>query len=123
MALLQITVQHYTNMDNNTIEQGKTLAFVSYLTLIGTLIAFFLNQDKRNSFTAFHTRQALGLWLLYMLLGYFISSFNSWMITMSFWVFIGTLILYGIFGALSGKLTKVPFLGDFFQKTFQSLGK
>ena len=110
-------------MNNTTIEEGKTLAFVSYLTLIGTLIAFFMNQDKRNSFTAFHTRQALGLWLLQMLLGYFVSGFNSWMATMSFWIFIGTLILFGMFGAISGKATKVPFLGDFFQKIFKGLGQ
>jgi len=110
-------------MTRTDIEEGKTMAFVSYLTLIGTLIAFFLNQDKKNPFVAFHTRQALGLWLLYMLLGYFVSNFDSWMVTMSFWVFIGTLILYGIFGALSGKITNVPFIGTFFQKFFQSLGK
>ena len=109
-------------MNTTTIKEGKTLAFVSYLTLIGTLIAFFMNQDKRNAFTAFHTRQALGLWLLYMVLAFVVSFVNSWMATMGFWVFIGTLILYGLFGALSGKLNSVPFVGDYFQKLFKSIG-
>ena len=58
-------------MTDQTIQEGKTLAIVSYFTLIGTLIAFFMNNEKRNQFTAFHTRQALGLWLLEMILGFF----------------------------------------------------
>ena len=108
-------------MSENTIEQGKTLALVAYLTLIGTLIAFFLNQDKRNTFTAFHVRQALGLGLLYIAIGYFIGYFDSWMITYAFWIFFTVLFLYGIFGAVSGKAHKIPILGDFFQTIFKSL--
>ena len=40
-------------MNEETIHKGKTLAFVSYLTLIGTLIAFFLNQEQKNAFIFF----------------------------------------------------------------------
>lgn len=110
-------------MDEKTIEEGKTMAIVSYLTLIGTLIAFFLNQDKKNQFTAFHTRQALGLWLLQMALGYMVSGFDSWNITTAFWIGIGILLFYGVFTAISGKAEPIPILGDFFQKTFASLGR
>ena len=55
-------------MTENEIQKGKTLAFVSYITVIGTLIAFFMNQENKNPFTSFHVRQALGLWLLEMAL-------------------------------------------------------
>lgn len=110
-------------MTEDTIQKGKTMAFVGYLTLIGTLIAFFMNQEAKNPFTSFHIRQALGLWLLEMALGYFIGGFDSWMITYSFWLFFGVLFLYGIIGALSGKLNSVPFLGAFFQKLFASIGR
>ena len=109
-------------MNQNTIEEGKTMALVAYLTLIGTLIAFFINQDKKNAFTAFHVRQGLGLGLLYIAIGYIVSSLDSMMVSMSFWVFFSILFLYGIFGAITGKLNKIPILGDFFQKLFQSLG-
>jgi len=109
-------------MTEDHIQKGKTLAFVSYLTLIGTLIAFFMNQETKNPFTSFHIRQALGLWLLEMALGYFIGGFDNWMITYSFWVFFGVLFIYGIIGALTGKLNSVPFLGSFFQKLFASIG-
>ncbi len=109
-------------MDQNTVEEGKTLAIVAYLTLIGTLIAFFMNQDKRNPLITFHVRQGLGLWLLYFALGYIIGTFDSWMITYSFWIFFSVLFIYGIFGAVSGNTNKIPLLGDFFQKIFKSIG-
>ena len=110
-------------MNEETINKGKTLAFVSYLTLIGTLIAFVLNQEQKNAFISFHVRQALGLWLLEMALGYFVGGFDNWMITYSFWMFFGVLFIYGMIGALSGKLTSVPFLGAFFQRIFSSIGQ
>ena len=64
-------------MENNAAEQGKTFAIISYITIIGTLIAFFLNRENRNPFISFHVRQALGLWLLQFLLGYFIGAFRQ----------------------------------------------
>lgn len=109
-------------MDDNTVNEGKTLALVAYLTLIGTLIAFFLNQEKRNAFTYFHIRQALGLGLLYIAIGYIISSLDSMMVSVSFWIFFAVLFLYGILGAISGKTNKIPILGDYFQNLFKSLG-
>jgi len=101
---------------------NKTLAIVAYITLIGTLVAFFMNQDKRDELVSFHVRQALGLWLLQLLLGYFIGGFNSWMITNAFWIFFIVLFIYGIMGALGGKKNPVPILGAFFQKIFGSVG-
>lgn len=109
-------------MNQNTVNEGKTLALVAYLTLIGTLIAFFMNQEKRNPFTFFHVRQALGLGLLYIAIGYIVSSLDSMMVSMSFWIFFSVLFLYGIFGAITGKANKIPMLGDFFQNLFKSIG-
>lgn len=110
-------------MDQNTIEQGKTMAFVSYLTLIGVVIALVMNNDKKNPFTSFHIRQSLGLWIAYMIFGYVVGYFDSWMISIGFWVFFGILFLYGILTAVSGKANPVPILGAFFQNVFASIGK
>jgi len=110
-------------MDQNTIDEGKTLGLVAYLTLFGTLIAFFMNQEKRNEFTSFHVRQGLGLGLIYILIAMVISSLDSLMISTSFWIFFSILYFYGLFGAISGKCNKIPILGDLFQNTFKSLGK
>ncbi|NRD21503.1 hypothetical protein HNV08_15720 [Winogradskyella eckloniae] len=110
-------------MNQNTIDEGKTLGLVAYLTLLGTLIAFFMNQDKKNPFTAFHIRQGLGLGILYMIIAFGVSSMDSMMVSMSFWLFFSILYFYGLIGAISGKMNKIPFIGDVFQTIFKSIGQ
>lgn len=110
-------------MENTSKDNNDSLAIVAYITLIGTLIAFFMNREVRNPLVSFHVRQALGLWLLQMVLGYFIGAFDSWMISTSFWVFFIVLFLYGIFGAVGKKMNEVPVLGPFFQKLFATIGQ
>lgn len=108
-------------MANQNIDEGKTTAIISYLTIIGTIIAFFLNNDKKNDFASFHIRQALGLWLTFFILGYVVGAFDSWLITFGFWMFFGVLFIYGFINALIGKKQTVPLIGDFFQKIFASI--
>ena len=110
-------------MDQTTIEKGKTLSFVAYLTLFGTLIAFLMNQEKRNKFTLFHIRQGLGLGLIYVLIAFVVSSLDSLMLSMSFWIFFSILYIYGIIGAITGKCNKIPLLGDIFQNAFKTIGQ
>ena len=110
-------------MTDNTIEEGKTLAVVSYLWLIGSIIAIFSNSDKKNPFTAFHSRQGLGLCLTQMVFGFVTSAFDSWLISISFWVFIAVLFFYGITSAISGKMNEVPLVGAFFQNIFSNIGR
>ena len=56
-------------MNQQTIEEGKSLAVLSYLTIIGSVIAIIMNGEKKNDFTSFHNRQGLGLCLLWMIIG------------------------------------------------------
>lgn len=109
-------------MSNQTIEEGKSTAIISYLTIIGTIIAVVLNIEKKNQFASFHIRQALGLWLTFFLLGYVVGSFDSWLITLCFWIFFGVLFIFGFINALAGKQQTVPLVGEFYQKLFSSIG-
>ena len=104
----------------NEIEQGKQTAIVSYLTIIGTIIAIFMNSENKNAFASFHIRQALGIFLTFFLLGYPVGYFDSWMVSASFWTFIFILWLFGFMNALNGEQKPVSFLGDFYQKLFKS---
>ena len=89
----------------------------------GVIIAFFLNNDKKNEFTNFHVRQSLGLWLTFFLLGYFVGMFNSWLMTIGFWIFFGVLFIFRLMTAVAGRAQPTPILGEFYQRIFSSLGK
>ena len=104
-------------------ENRKGLSIIAYFTIIGTIIAYFMNNDKKNPFTNFHVRQALGLWLTYFILAWVVSAVNSWFATLGFWVFFGVLFIYGFVNAIAGKAQSVPLVGNFYQKIFGGLGK
>ena len=109
-------------MTEEDIEKGKGLAIISYLTIFGTIVAFFMNNEKQSNFAAFHTRQALGLWLTFFVLGFVTSAFDSWLATLGLYMFFGVLFIYGFVNAIAGKPQAVPLVGDFFQRIFANIG-
>jgi uncharacterized membrane protein len=102
-------------------EQNKNAAIVAYLTIIGAVIAIFMNNENKSAFASFHIRQALGIFLTFFALGYPIGYFDSWMISSAFYIFFFILWIYGFLGALNGEEKKVPLVGDFYQNLFKSL--
>jgi uncharacterized membrane protein len=108
-------------MNNSTIETGKSTAIISYLTIIGAIIAIFMNLEKKNTFAAFHIRQALGIFVSFFLIGYFIGYFDSWMISSAFYIFYFILWIYGFLGVLQGEMKLIPLLGEQFQKIFKNI--
>ena len=102
-------------------EQNKNAAIVAYLTIIGSVIAIFMNSENKSSFASFHIRQALGIFLTFFALGYPIGYFDNWMISSAFYVFFFILWIFGFMGALNNEEKKVPLLGDFYQNIFKSL--
>ncbi len=110
-------------MTEQTIDEGKKLAIVSYLTIFGVLIAFYMNNERKNPFTLFHIKQSLGLWLTLIVINIsIVSNFDILMLRTAVYVFFITLWVYGFLGALSGKLNMVPIVGKFYQKIFANLG-
>lgn len=105
----------------NTVEEGKKTAIISYITIFGTISAMVMNGEKKNAFAAFHIRQSLGIFISFFLLGYFVGYFDNWMATYSFWTFIFVLWIYGFLTALQGQMTAIPLLGAFFQKIFKNI--
>lgn len=108
-------------MTEETIQEGKTFAIVAYLTIVGSIITIIMNSDKKNPFTSFHAKQGLGLCLTYMVVGYFVSSFDSFQISIAFWIAMAVLFIYGIYSAVSGTCKEVPLLGSLFQKLFATI--
>lgn len=106
---------------NATIKEGKTNAVISYLTIIGTIVALILNNGKKNSFSSFHIRQNVGLNIIYFL--------NQWIVykyfgLIAFWViWTVTFVLWfiGFVGVLKNEEKLVPIFGEKFQEWFKGL--
>lgn len=105
------------------IKRGKQNAIISYITIFGVIIAYFLNREegKQSEFASFHVRQSLGLWLTFWAIGYMVGLFDSWLISSSFYLFFAVLFIYGLSSAISGKAQKAPLVGDIYQKIFSNL--
>ena len=102
-------------------KEGKPAAIVAYITIIGTIIAYFMNNDTKNPFATFHIRQALGIHIIFYLFGILVSWFDSWFISSAFYIFVLVLWGYGIIGAIQGEQNEVPFLGNKFQEWFNTI--
>ena len=105
----------------NDIEKGKSTAIISYIMIVGVLIAMTINAEAKNKFASFHIRQALGLSITFISLGLIISNFNNEMITISMWIFVSILWAYGMITAIKGQTLPMPLLGPLFQKLFKKL--
>lgn len=101
---------------------GKTIAIVAYLTLIGLIVAYVLNTDKKDVFASFHIRQSLGLGVIGLglmvlgmvpILGWLISFFGS--------LFLLFLWIMGLLNAINAKQQPVPILGKRFMEWFRNL--
>lgn len=104
-----------------TVEEGKPIAIISYILIVGVLIAMSMNSENKNPFAAFHIRQAAGLSVTFISLGLLVSSFDSPAITISMYIFVTVLWCFGIFNAIKGETTPIPLLGKFFQTMFKSI--
>lgn len=103
-----------------TIQQGKTLAIVSYFTFIGLLIAVVLNLEKKNPFTSFHIRQMLGLILMLIVSNVTEKYIDSWFGT-AFWIITFISWLYGLIYAIQGEFKEIPYIGSKFQEWFRNI--
>ena len=115
-----MTDQNKPTTTNGTVEEGKTIAIISYITFIGTIIAYVMNNDKKNSFAAFHIRQMIGLSILSLINSFGIARFSTTAsLVISLLLFV--LWIIGFIGAVQGEEKKAPLLGDMFQEWFKGV--
>jgi uncharacterized membrane protein len=97
-------------MKNDVYGMEKIVAIVSYITLLGWLVAIVLHDKHRSIFTTFHLRQSLGLIITGALLA--LVPLIGWL--MNLIVFLAW--VFALYHAIQGRMEKVPALGDFYQK-------
>lgn len=110
-----------THSNTNALE-GKTIALIAYLTILGLIIAFIMNAEKKNAFAKFHIIQSFGLALTGLalwLLNYI--PYLGWLINL-----IGVCILLymwimGLMNAINEKTKPVPLMGEFYIKWFNNI--
>lgn len=102
--------------------EAKTIAIIAYLTLIGLLIAFVMNNDKKYEFASYHIRQSLGLILIS--LGLFIIGavpVLGWIASFLGSVFLLVLWIFGLINAINHEKKPVPVLGTYFEEWFRNV--
>ena len=107
-------------------DDGKAVAILSYIPIIGLLIALILHNSRKSSFGAFHLKQAIGLhvtWLIVVLVGYVIQvvPFIGWLITKILYLAVAVLGIIGLINAVNGRKSLLPVLGESFEKVFSGL--
>lgn len=98
--------------------EGRTIAIVAYLTLVGALIAVTMNAETKHAFGRFHCRQAFGLHISFLGLALFSSSAFNFFAWAGLYLMYFSLWIYGFLGALTGKEHRIPYIGNYFQKWF-----
>ena len=107
---------------NTTVTEGKSIAIIAYITIIGLIIAFVMNNDKKNEFAKYHIKQSLGLALTGLAMGAVgIIPILGWLIN-----FVGFFVLLfmwvmGLLNAINEKEKPVPLLGSKYESWFKSL--
>lgn len=94
-------------------EEGKTIAIISYITVIGLLIAYLMNNDKKNEFAKFHIGQSVRIAILGVanyILSFFMPS-SLWFISSIVSLGILALIIIGIINAVNLKEEPLPVIG------------
>ncbi|WP_339831686.1 hypothetical protein [uncultured Altibacter sp.] len=109
-------------MTNTSADNGKTVAILAYITIIGWIIALVMHNDKKTDFGAFHIRQALGIMVVAVVLSIIISVVGipilGWILQLAILVF----WILGFIGAIQGEKKLVPLLGEQFQDWFKGIG-
>ncbi|SHE38506.1 DUF4870 domain-containing protein [Pedobacter caeni] len=116
-----------TNFNSST-DNGKTAAIVSYLTLIGWLVAYFgMYKDKKTDLASFHLRQTLLLFIILFGLNIALSiviaimPFDGGLIYKIVYLGIFILWIIGFIGALQGEKKEMPLIGKAAQTMFPNI--
>ncbi len=108
-------------MTQNSSNNGKTVAIIAYLTLIGWIIALVMNNSDKTDLGSFHIRQMLGVLILSLLLSVAGTFSGSSTISMIFSGISIVVWLLGFIGAAQGKKSLIPVVGEYFQQWFKGI--
>lgn len=128
MKLKKLSMENFGNTnDQQDAEKGKTVAILSYITLIGWVIAIILHNNNKTRFGAYHLRQGLGLFVLAVAVSILLMGTMMFMHFGFFWISsiirlgILVLIILGIMNAVNLKKEPLPLVGELFNNLFSGI--
>jgi len=100
----------------------KTLSVIAYITIIGWIIAFVLNNNNRSEIASFHIRQFLGIFLTGIALSLVnIIPILGQIVFIVGWIFLIILWIMGLISAVNGEMKEVPVVGKYYQEWFRGV--
>ncbi|WP_018344199.1 hypothetical protein [Cytophaga aurantiaca] len=101
---------------------GKNIALLSYIPLLGWIIAFvlYLDNNTKDSIARFHLRQTLGLQVLFIGGSIILGFFRINILFLAFEVSCFVLWIIGLLSALKEEEKPVFYVGPYFQEWFKN---
>lgn len=97
-------------------------AIIAYLTVIGLIIAFVMNSEKKDTFTSYHIRQSLGIMLTGLAIGIInIIPVIGWIISILGFFVMLYMWIKGLLSAINGTEKPIPLLGKKYAEWFKSI--
>lgn len=102
---------------------NKTLAILSYITVIGWLVSFFSSTSPRDPLVKYHLKQGLGLWIIAIVYNIIIQVVVSivpaiaMILSLVSLVFL-ILLIIGAINANKENETPLPLIGKLFENKF-----
>lgn len=104
------------------VNEGKTIAIIAYITIIGLIIAFVMNNDKKNEFAKYHIKQSLGLALTGLALGMIgMIPLLGWIINIAGIFVLLYMWIMALVNAMNGQEKPAPILGNKYLEWFKNL--
>src|SRR5690554_3273696 len=102
---------------------NKTISIISYITIVGWLIAHLVGKDNLDAFSKYHLRQSLGLAIVGIVLNIITISISFLgMIVNLIGLLLLILFMIGIINAVNGQMKPLPVIGKFFEDKFDFIG-
>lgn len=105
------------------VTEDKTVAIVSYITLIGFIAAIIIHSNKKTKLGAYHLRQVLGFFLTCVAIGFcgfvlFLIPILGPLCLFAVWIFMFVCWIMGLISAINGQMKPMPVVGSLYQKWF-----
>lgn len=107
-------VKEFSDDAKEVLSDGKNIAIIAHITLIGWVIALIMNNNNKSEFGSFYIRQMLGLIILSLISFIPVIGWILWIVVVIAWIM-------SLVSALGGKMKPTFLLGKQFQDWFKSL--